>query len=257
MRSRHLRGRRVHYGMCRRLTVSNRLHCHRQIILPPDIAALDQQPSLVAVSALPGLNVVDYVATPAQWAELGSQSRRGWRPSGPHVPIIRQRMTVGTEIKDVMRRIYEQIALLLPHLPRYTSGVPTIRIREAAQLLGVSDDTIRRWIDQGSLSVTYDQSGRKVIAGDVLAEFWRTNARPLPPNPLGIGSSAPNRMVGLVTKVISDKVMSEVVMQCGPLTITSLMSTEAARELKLEPGSVAVAVIKATTVVVETPGEIS
>ena len=92
-----------------------------------------------------------------------------------------------------------------------------------------------------------------MIAGDVLAEFWRNNARPLPPNPLGIGSSARNRFVGLVTNVISDKVMTQVEMQCGPHTVVSLMSTEAARELKLEPGSLAVAVVKATTVIVETP----
>ncbi|CPR13215.1 TobE protein [Mycobacterium bohemicum DSM 44277] len=132
--------------------------------------------------------------------------------------------------------------------------MPTIRISEAAQLLGVSDDTVRRWIDRGSLSVSLDQSGRKVVAGDELAEFWRTNARPLPPNPLGVASSARNRFVGLVTKVTSDKVMTQVDMQCGPMTVVSLMSTEAARELKLEPGTIAVAVIKATTVVVETRG---
>lgn len=121
-------------------------------------------------------------------------------------------------------------------------------------MLGVSDDTVRRWIDRGSLSVSLDQSGRKVIAGDELAEFWRTNARPLPPNPLGVASSARNRFVGLVTKVTSDKVMTQVDMQCGPMTVVSLMSTEAARELKLEPGTIAVAVIKATTVVIETRG---
>lgn len=121
-------------------------------------------------------------------------------------------------------------------------------------MLGVSDDTVRRWIDRGSLSVSLDQSGRKVVAGDELAEFWRTNARPLPPNPLGVASSARNRFVGLVTKVTSDKVMTQVDMQCGPMTVVSLMSTEAARELKLEPGTIAVAVIKATTVVVETRG---
>jgi molybdopterin-binding protein len=135
--------------------------------------------------------------------------------------------------------------------------MPMMRIREAAELLGVSDDTVRRWIDQGSLSVSRDQSGRKVIAGDELAEFWRTNARPLPANPLGVGSSARNRFVGLVTRVVSDKVMAQVEMQCGPFTVVSLMSTEAARELKLEPGSVAVAVVKATTVIVETPEEFS
>jgi molybdopterin-binding protein len=57
----------------------------------------------------------------------------------------------------------------------------------------------------------------------------------------------------LVTDVLSDKVMTRVEMQCGPHTIVSLMRTEAARELKLEPGSLAVAVVKATTVIVETP----
>ncbi len=129
-----------------------------------------------------------------------------------------------------------------------------MRIREAAELLGVSDDTVRRWIDHGTLPVTRDQSGRKVITGDVLAEFSRSNATPLPPNPLKVGSSARNRFVGLVTKVVIDKVMAHVEMQCGPFTVVSLMSAEAARELKLEPGSVAVAVVKASNVIVETPG---
>lgn len=128
-----------------------------------------------------------------------------------------------------------------------------MRIREAAELLGVSDDTVRRWIDNGTLSATHDDVGRKVIAGDVLAKFLRTNAPQLPRNPLGIASSARNRFVGLVTNVIADKVMTQVEMQCGPHTVVSLMSTEAARELKLEPGSIAVAVVKATTVIVETP----
>lgn len=131
--------------------------------------------------------------------------------------------------------------------------MPKLRIRQAAELLGVSDDTVRRWIDHGALPVSQDKSGRKVIAGDVLAEFWRTKAPPLPPNPLGVGSSARNRFVGLVTKVVSDKVMTHVEMQCGPFTVVSLMSTEAAQELKLEPGTVAVAVVKSTNVIVETP----
>jgi molybdopterin-binding protein len=131
--------------------------------------------------------------------------------------------------------------------------VSMMRIREAAELLGVSDDTVRRWIDQGTLSATQDASGRKVIAGDVLAKFLRSNARPLPRNPLGVGSSARNRFVGLVTNVVTDKVMTHVEMQCGPHTVVSLMSTEAARELKLAPGSIAVAVVKATNVILEIP----
>ena len=133
----------------------------------------------------------------------------------------------------------------------------TIRIREAAELLGVSDDTVRRWIDDGSLSATSDESGRKVIPGAQLAEFVRTNAARAPQDPLKVASSARNRFAGLVTKVTADKVMAQVEMQCGPFTVVSLMSTDAVRELGLEPGSVAVAVMKATTVIVETAGAAS
>lgn len=127
-----------------------------------------------------------------------------------------------------------------------------IRIKDAAAILGVSDDTVRRWIDSGTLSSFKDESGRKVIAGDVLAEFAREHASP-PPDLLGVGSSARNRLVGLVTKVTADQVMSEVQMQCGPFTVVSLMSTESAAQLGLEPGVLAVAVVKATNVIIETP----
>ena len=131
--------------------------------------------------------------------------------------------------------------------------MPAIRIKDAAVLLGVSDDTVRRWIDGGSLPSFKDGSGRKVIAGDVLAEFAHDHAAP-PPDPRGVASSARNRFVGLVTKVTADQVMSEVQMQCGPFTVVSLMSSESAKQLGLEPGVIAVAVVKATTVIVETPG---
>jgi molybdopterin-binding protein len=93
-----------------------------------------------------------------------------------------------------------------------------------------------------------------VIAGDVLAEFARANAAAAPKDPLTVASSARNRFAGLVTKVVTDKVMAQVEMQCGPFTVVSLMSADAVRELNLEPGSVAVAVVKATTVIVETTG---
>ncbi len=128
-----------------------------------------------------------------------------------------------------------------------------MRIGEAAELLGVSDDTVRQWVDSGALPTSQDEAGRDVIAGQVLAEFWRNKAQPLPPNPLAIASSARNRFVGLVTEVLSDTVMTQVEMQCGPHKVVSLVSTQAARELKLEPGSLAVAVVKATTVIIETP----
>lgn len=131
--------------------------------------------------------------------------------------------------------------------------VPNIRIREAAGLLGVSDDTVRRWVDGGQLSASTDDAGRKVIDGAELAVFARANSAPAPTDPLSGGSSARNRFAGLVTKVVTDKVMAQVEMQCGPFTVVSLMSTDAVRELGLEVGSIAVAVVKATTVIVETP----
>lgn len=130
--------------------------------------------------------------------------------------------------------------------------VPPIRVRDAAALLGVSDDTVRRWIDSGTLASLEDETGRKVIAGRDLARYAREHAAP-PPEVSSGGSSARNRLVGLVTDVVSDTVMSEVSMQCGPFSIVSLMSTKSVRELGLEPGKVTVAVIKATTVIVETP----
>jgi molybdopterin-binding protein len=132
-------------------------------------------------------------------------------------------------------------------------AVPQFRIADAARLLGVSDDTVRRWIDAGTLSVQVDRSNRKVVDGAELAAFARQQAS-VPPDPSAVHSSARNRLVGLVTAITSDRVMAQVEMQCGPHRIVSLMSSEAVHELGLEPGVLAVAVIKSTTVVVETPG---
>ncbi|MEP6559880.1 MAG: helix-turn-helix transcriptional regulator [Nakamurella sp.] len=132
--------------------------------------------------------------------------------------------------------------------------MPQFRIREASDLLGVSDDTVRRWIDAGTLPASKDDVGRKVIDGVDLADFSRQHAAAAASDPSGVGRSARNRFVGLVTRVIADGVMAQVEVQCGPHTLVSLMSSEAARELQLEPGRMAVAVIKATTVIIETPG---
>lgn len=127
-----------------------------------------------------------------------------------------------------------------------------LRISEAAGLLGVSDDTVRRWVEAGSLMATSDASGRMVVQGAELAAFARDHAT-TPIDPSGVGRSARNRFVGLVTAVVTDTVMAQVEMQCGPHRVVSLMSSEAVRELDLRVGSLAVAVVKATTVIVETP----
>jgi molybdopterin-binding protein len=128
----------------------------------------------------------------------------------------------------------------------------TFRVSEAAPLLGVSDDTVRRWIDSGALPAGTDASGRTVVDGaDLAAKLVATEHGAA--DPVKRGSSARNRFVGIVTDVVADKVMAQVQMQCGPHRVVSLMSTEAVRELGLEVGSLATAVVKATTVIVETP----
>jgi molybdopterin-binding protein len=129
--------------------------------------------------------------------------------------------------------------------------VTTYRIAEAADLLGVSDDTVRRWVDAGRIKAT-TENGRAVIDGVVLAALASDLADA--PNPdRAKAVSARNRMLGIVTKTTLDTVMAQVEMVCGPYRIVSLMSAEAALELGLEPGVSAVASIKSTNVVVERP----
>jgi molybdopterin-binding protein len=130
--------------------------------------------------------------------------------------------------------------------------MPQIRIRDAAHFLGVSDDTVRRWIEVGTIAGEKDDAGRTVVDGLELANLAKQNAI-LPDDTSGIGRSARNRFVGLVTAITMDTVMAQVELQCGPHRVVSLMSSEAVRELGLELGSVGVAVVKATMVMVETP----
>ena len=125
----------------------------------------------------------------------------------------------------------------------------TYRIGEAAELLGVSVDTMRRWVDAGRLTAGRDEHGHRVIAGADLAAFARAQAAE--PDAGTELSSARNRLRGIVTAVRKDTVMAQVDIQAGPFRVVSLMSREAVDELDLQVGSVAVAVIKSTTVVVE------
>lgn len=159
------------------------------------------------------------------------------------------------------------------------------RLSEAADLLGVSYDTVRRWADGGRLTVHADNAGRRVIDGAELARFCTEAAasersagpgvsrqaagrqgpgvsrlpagrqsagRQSEDRPL-IGQSARNRFPGIVTNVVRDTVMAQVEIQAGRHRVVSLLSREACDELGLEPGSRAVAAVKATNVIVEIP----
>lgn len=120
---------------------------------------------------------------------------------------------------------------------------------EAAELLGVSADTVRRWADAGRLTAQRDENGHRVIPGPELAAFAASLAAAN--DERSEMSSARNRLRGIVTAVTKDAVMAQVDIQAGPFRVVSLMSREAVDELDLRVGARAVAVIKSTTVVVE------
>ena len=130
--------------------------------------------------------------------------------------------------------------------------MPHYRISQAASLLGVSDDTVRRWIEADRLT-TSPGPGPASVDGAELAALAQQIAA-APQLGLPVAESARNRFTGLVTRVVKDTVMAQVDLQCGPFRVVSLMSAEAADELGLEPGVLAVASVKSTHVVVEVPG---
>jgi molybdopterin-binding protein len=127
-----------------------------------------------------------------------------------------------------------------------------LRMSEAALLLGVSDDTVRRWGEAGRIRLDKDSAGRLTVDGRELAELLRVGAGSSEPGPI-VGRSARNRFTGIVTRVVRDGVMAQVEMQAGPFRVVSLMSREAADELALDAGVVAVASVKSTNVVIEIP----
>jgi molybdopterin-binding protein len=134
--------------------------------------------------------------------------------------------------------------------------MPHYRISEAARLLGVSGDSLRRWADAGRVELSQDDSGRMVVDGVELARVAREIVPADSPLPVP-RQSARNHFAGIVTHVLRDTVMAQVEIQAGPHRIVSLMSREAADDLALEPGVAAIASVKSTNVVVDLPGDLS
>ena len=137
--------------------------------------------------------------------------------------------------------------------------MPIFRIREAAELLGVSYDTMRRWAEAGRIEQITDESGRLAVDGAALARLAQERAEPggYPDDGAVTTQSLRNRFAGLVTRVVRDTVMAQVEIQAGPHRFVSLLSREAADELGLEPGIRAVASVKSTNVIVEVPASAS
>ena len=129
--------------------------------------------------------------------------------------------------------------------------MPVYRISQAARLLGVSADTVRRWGDSGRLAVERDEGGRRWVDGVQLAALAASLVDEGEQGP--IRYSARNRLHGIVTKITKDRVITQVDVVAGPFRIVSLISTEAADQLGLDIGVLVVASVKATNVTIETP----
>lgn len=138
-------------------------------------------------------------------------------------------------------------------MPRQVRAVPrdaAVRIGRAAEMLGVSVDTIRRWEADGSLRTTRSSGGQRTVALSELARVRSRTARRQRPI---VAQSARNRFAGVVTRVERDKVAAIVEVQAGPHRLVSLLTAEAVEELKLKVGDEVVCLVKATNVIVEVP----
>ena len=126
------------------------------------------------------------------------------------------------------------------------------KIGEVAEMLGVSVDSVRRLADSGRLTTVRTTGGQRVVDGRQLARFVAAAPADVKPETT-VGRSARNHFPGIVTRVVKDRVMAQVEIQAGSHRLVSLISREAADELGLTPGVRAVAVVKATNVIVELP----
>jgi molybdopterin-binding protein len=129
--------------------------------------------------------------------------------------------------------------------------MPSYRLSQAAKMLGVSADTVRRMVDDGRLRAVRSSGGQRLVDGASLARLAKPR-RPKAPE-VTIAQSARNRFPGIVTRVVKDRVAAQVEIQAGPHRFVSLLTREAVDELDLKPGIPAVAVVKASNVGVELP----
>jgi len=129
---------------------------------------------------------------------------------------------------------------------------PPLRIGQAAEVLGVSVDTIRRWAEDGTLKTTRTGGGQRLVSATEVRRMLESRRKAAPQTPIA-AQSARNRFPGVVTKVETDRVAAVVEVQAGPHRLVSLLTAEAVRELKLKPGDQVICVVKATNVIVEVP----
>ena len=127
-----------------------------------------------------------------------------------------------------------------------------LRIGQAAEILGVSVDTIRRWAADSTLKTKRSGGGQRLISAAEVSRMLGARRKSVPERSIS-AQSARNRLPGVVTKIVADRVAATVEVQAGPYRLLSLLTAEAVRELKLKPGVQVIAVVKATNVIVEVP----
>ena len=130
--------------------------------------------------------------------------------------------------------------------------VARIRVGQAAEMLGVSIETLRRWETDGRLRMERSEGGQRLIEIDEVARLLEERRRASTDRPI-VAQSARNRFPGIVTRVERDGVAAVVEVIAGPHRLVSLMTAEAVDELGLKVGDEAVCVVKATNVMVEIP----
>jgi molybdopterin-binding protein len=134
--------------------------------------------------------------------------------------------------------------------PRDTK--PALRIGQAAEILSVSVDTIRRWAADGTLKTRRSAGGQRLVSASEVSRMLGARRRSVPQRSIS-AQSARNRFPGVVTRVEADRVAAIVEVQAGPHRLVSLVTAESVRELKLAPGVQVIAVVKATNVMIDLP----
>jgi molybdopterin-binding protein len=129
---------------------------------------------------------------------------------------------------------------------------PRLRVGQAAEMLGVSVETLRRWETEGRLTMERSEGGQRLVDIEQVSRLLAKRRRSLADRPI-VAQSARNRFAGIVTRVERDGVAAVVEVIAGPHRLVSLMTAEAVEELDLKVGDEAVCVVKATNVMVEVP----
>ena len=128
----------------------------------------------------------------------------------------------------------------------------TVRVGQAAEMLGVGVDTLRRWEADGRLAVIRSAGGQRRVPLEEVTRLLAERRREASDPPI-VAQSARNRFPGIVTRIEQDRVAAVVEILAGPHRVVSLMTAEAVGDMGLRVGDAAVAVVKATNVIIEVP----